>query len=155
MIIKTGDWDKLHAKLQQLATTTVPNAKEKLREDGKSVVETIQGHIDRQDLSWSPLADTTLKQKQTTDIYVDTGALRDNICVNTVKNTSKEVAYHIGVSPNKIHPESGLKYTDLLMYMEYGTLTQPSRPLIQPTSKEIQTRLKQEWIEFIKSEIGG
>lgn len=155
MITKTGDWNLFRTKLNQLSTNLFPSAKAKLYENGKLVVEKIEGHIDRQDLPWVSLSEATLMQKSTTDIYVETGALRDSFCVTKTKENSKGVTYHIGVSPTKVHPESGMKYTDILMYMEYGTLTQPSRPLIQPTNREIQNQLKQEWIQFLKEEIGG
>ena len=32
-------------------------------------------------------------------------------------------------------------------------MTQPSRPIIAPTSKEVQTRFKKEWKDFLTKEM--
>ncbi len=153
MITLYGDWDKLLNKMQKLTKYLVPQAKAKLYEDGKIVVEMLQSHIDNQDLPWPSLSEVTLKQKEIHDIYIETGELRDNFCVNEVRSSGNDVKYFVGVSPSKVHKESGLKYTELLMYMEYGTVTQPSRPIIAPTSKEVQTRFKKEWKDFLTKEM--
>lgn len=154
MITLYGDWDKVLNKMHNLSKHLVPQAKAKMFEDGKIVVEMLQAHIDNQDLPWPSLAEVTLKQKQIQDIYYETGDLRDNFCVTPIRSDSNEAKYFIGVSPNKVH-SSGLKYTELLMYMEYGTMTQPARPIIAPTSKEVSDRFKKEWKQFFIEEIRG
>lgn len=154
MITLYGDWDKLLNKMQKLSKYLVPQAKAKLYEDGKIVVEMLQSHIDNQDLPWPSLSEVTLKQKEIQDIYFETGELRDNFCITPVRSNGNDVKYFIGVSPSKVH-KSGLKFTELLMYMEYGTMTQPARPLIAPTSKEVSDRFKKEWKQFLLEEIRG
>lgn len=154
MISKTGDWTLFRDKLKS-CTHINQKAKDKLQEDSKLVVEKIEGHIDRQDLSWTPLSDSTTSQKGSNEIYIETGALRNSFNVSKVKESSKELTYHVGVPSNKVHTESGLTYNQLLEYMEFGTMTQPARPLIQPTNREIQKELKQDWVNFLKEEIGG
>lgn len=155
MITFYGDWNKLLSKMTYLSKNLIPQAKAKIYEDGKVVVEMLESHIDNQDLPWPSLSEVTLKQKQIKDIYIETGELRDNFCVTPIRSNGNDIKYFIGVSPNKVHKESGLKYTELLMYMEYGTMTQPSRPLIAPTSREVNKRFKDEWKKFLSDEVRG
>ena len=91
MITLYGDWDKLLNKMQKLTKYLVPQAKAKLYEDGKIVVEMLQSHIDNQDLPWPSLSEVTLKQKEIHDIYIETGELRDNFCVNEVRSSGNDV----------------------------------------------------------------
>lgn len=154
MITTYGDWKKCGLALKALSVDMFPKVQAKLYEDGKVVVETMQGHIDKQDLPWKALAETTVKLKQDEQIYLETGYLRDNIGVRKVKSSSKDVTYFIGASPWKTHP-SGVKFSDIIMYMEYGTSTQPARPLIQPTYKETQDRIRREWKDYFRDLVKG
>lgn len=154
-VTSTGDWHKCGVLLKALATKLMPVCKAKLYENGKVVVETMQEHIDKQDLPWEALSDTTLRLKEDERIYIETGYLRDNIGVRKVKSSANEVAYFIGASPWKTHKPSGEKFSDIMMYMEYGTVTQPPRPLVRPTYKEVKDELKEEWSDYLKDLVRG
>lgn len=151
MISLFGDWDKCKQVLTQLSRQLRPLCKAKLYEDGNLVVEKMQGHIDKQDLPWKALSEVTVQLKQDEKIYLETGYLRDNIGLIPVASKSNEEAIFIGVSPTQVHPVSGLKYNDIMMYMEYGTLTQPPRPLVRPTFDEVNTKLQKEWKDYFES----
>ena len=155
MISTYGDWNKCGMLLKALSVKLMPVASAKLYEDGKIVVEKVQGHIDSQDLPWSALADTTIKLKQDETIYLETGYLRDNIGIRKVKSSKQDVSYFVGASPWKTHPESGEKLSDIMMYMEYGTATQPPRPLIAPTYDEVRDKLQKEWRDYMQDIVSG
>lgn len=155
MITTFGDWKKCGMLLKALSVELFPVASAKLYEDGKIVVEKMQDHIDSQDLPWKALAETTVQLKQDETIYLETGYLRDNIGVRKIKSSKKDVAYFIGASPWKTHPTSGEKFSDIMMYMEYGTVTQPPRPLVQPTYEEVRKELKAEWEKYMKDLVSG
>lgn len=155
MIQMYGDWNKCGALLKVLSTQLMPVFQAKLYEDGKLVVEKMQGHIDSQDLPWKQLSDITVKLKQDEQIYLETGYLRDNIGVRKIKSKKDEVSYFVGASPWKTHPSSGEKFSDIMMYMEYGTATQPPRPLVQPTFNEVKDKLKNEWRDYMKNLVRG
>lgn len=154
MIKKTGSWKDAGVMLKTLATDFVPQLKAKLYEDGRLVVETIQGHIDRQDLPWTELSEITKQLKHDERIYYETGYLRDNIGIRKVKSSANELAYFIGASPWKTHKESGLKFSDLMIYLEYGTDKIPPRPIIRPSYEEVKTKLYKEWSEYFEKSVG-
>ena len=100
------------------------------------------GHIDAQDLGWTPLSEDTVRQKDGSEtIYVDTSWLRDNLSVRRVKGGT----VFIGASPWKVHQPSGRKFSELMMFQEYGTSTQPPRPLVRPTWEEVEPIIKENW----------
>ena len=39
--------------------------------------------------------------------------------------------------------------------MEYGTATQPGRPLIRPTYDEVKSQFKKEWKEYLQDLVKG
>ena len=80
-----GDWAKAGAVLKKLGANLNPVAKGKLYENGELVLETIQGHIDNQDLDWTPLAPSTVKMK--------TPFLSSNLGESIEKLVNKESAY--------------------------------------------------------------
>lgn len=153
-----GDWAKAGVILRTLATQLMPFARGKLDENGKLVLDTIQGHIDNQDLSWTPLAESTVKKKKgDSTIYVETGSLRDGLTVRKIKSSQDTIVLFIGASPWKRHKESGLKMSDLMIYLEYGTTDGkiPPRPLIEPSFEEVKSKIEKEWKGTISAFIGG
>lgn len=154
-VTTTGDWKKCGMLLKALATELYPVCKARLYEDGKVAVETMQEHIDRQDLPWDALSEVTTRLKEDERIYIETGYLRENIGVRKIKSSANEISYFVGASPWKTHKPSGKKFSDIMMYMEYGTIKQPPRPLVRPTYEEIQAKMKKEWSDYLKSVIRG
>lgn len=150
-----GDWAKAGIMLRRLAVELNPFAHARLYEDGKLVLDTIKGHIDRQDLSWTPLQSSTVAKKGNNDIYVETGTLRNGLTVRKVKSSKDNLVLFIGASPWKRHTPSGLKMSDLMIYLEYGTDKLPPRPLIEPSYEELRDKLTHEWGGLIQSFIGG
>lgn len=150
-----GDWKKCGMLFKALSVKLYPAFQGRLYEDSKFVVEKMQGHIDRQDLDWIPLSDITVRLKQDEKIYVETGYLRDNIGVRKIKSSKSDVTYFIGASPWKTHPASGKKFSEIMAYMEYGTATQPGRPLIRPTYDEVKSQFKKEWKEYLQDLVKG
>lgn len=124
-------------------------------EFGEYTVEKIQGHIDDQDLSWTPLSDRTIELKAgDSRIYIQTGLLRDSFKVLKVELAGTDTKVYVGVDPS-VTTEDGTRVSDILMYMEYGTNKQVPRPLVQPTFEELKPLLKKECMEQLRDLLRG
>lgn len=144
-----GDWKKAGITLKRLSASLFPLAKIKLKEDGDYILEVLQGHIDAQDLPWVQLSESTIKQKKDGTIYVETGELRDGFVVRQVKSSNKGSTLFIGASPWKRH-SSGLKMSELMLFLEYGTSRIPPRPLIRPVKEEVESYLKDSFPDLLE-----
>ena len=146
----TGDWNRAGIRLKNLAVKLKPTFEAQLYEDGEFVLEKMRDHIDSQDLNWTPLAERTVELKGgDSTIYVETGQLRDGLVVRRIKSSTKGSTIFIGASPWKRH-EGGMKMSDLMIWLEYGTDKIPPRPLVQPTIEEVKDILKEHWIDLMK-----
>lgn len=146
----TGDWNKAGLYLRNLAVKLKPAFEAQLWEDGQMVLEKMQGHIDSQDLNWTPLAERTVELKGgDTTIYVETGQLRDGLTVRRIKSTVKGSTIFIGASPWKRH-SSGMKMSELMIWLEYGTDKIPPRPLVEPTIEEVKDIIQDNWKELMQ-----
>lgn len=154
MISTYGDWAKAGTILKALSVKLMPLAQAKLYENGNLVLETLKGHIDKQDLNWTPLAKSTVRKKDGEKIYIETGALKEGLSIRKIKSSKNDVTIFVGASPWKKHTPSGLKFSDLMIYLEYGTSTIPPRPLIQPTYDELEKKLKSGWQDVIREAMG-
>jgi len=147
----TGDWNKAGLYMKNLAVKLKPAFEAQFNEDGEFVLETMRGHIDSQDLNWTPLAERTVELKGgDSTILVETGALRDGLSVRRIKSTVRGSTIFVGASPWKRHSPSGAKLSDLLIWLEYGTDKLPPRPLVEPTIKEVEDILKQHWKDLFE-----
>lgn len=154
---KFGDWTKAGIILQNLTANIYPAYKAQLHEDGELLLKTIINHIDKQDLNWVPLAESTIQLKGGDEtIYVETGYLKDNLEVRRVRAPKNGVTLFVGASAWKTTP-SGLKFSDLMIWLEYGTDKIPPRPLIRPSWEEVEPMLKNNWQELLQKliETGG
>ena len=131
----TGSWREAGITLQNLAKNINKSAEKELKESGELVKDIIVKHIDNQDLGWKPLSPITVRIKGSDTIYVDTGLLRSNITVRGVKSKVNKSTIFIGGNPWTRHL-SGLKMSELMNFMEYGTKYMPPRPLIRPSFNE-------------------
>lgn len=156
-VSKFGDWSKAGAILQAISVNLLPLFKAQLDEDGELILETLQGHIDNQDLPWIPLSERTVALKGgDSTVYVETGFLRDNLQVRRIKSVQNGVTLFVGASAWKRTPD-GVKFSDLMIWLEYGTDKMPPRPLIRPTWDEIEPILKENWRSLLGDiiETGG
>ena len=148
---RTGDWARAGATLKMLSTgSIVPAFSAQMREDGELILEKLLEHIELQDLNWTPLSETTIAQKGHDTIYVETGFLRDNLKVRKVRAPKNGLTYFIGADAWTIHKPSGLKFSDLMIYLEYGTEKIPARPLIRPTMQEVEKTIQRHWRECLR-----
>jgi hypothetical protein len=155
---KYGDWSKAGIVLQALGDNLSPSYKAQMKEDGEFILDTLRGHIDSQDLNWTPLNEETITMKGgDSTIYVEKGYLYDNLSVRKVKSAKNGVSFFIGASAWKIHEPSGMKLSDIMIWLEYGTDKIPARPLIRPTWEDIEPILKDHWEDLLKEmiEVGG
>lgn len=146
---KYGDWARAGAVLQGLAKNLTPAFTARLKNDGELVLQRIQAHIDNQDLGWAPLANSTIRLKGgSTTIYVETGFLRGNLKVRKVRSAKNGASFFIGADAWTTTP-TGEKFSDLMIWLEYGTDKMPARPLIRPTWEEVQDIIKSNWKELL------
>lgn len=146
----TGDWNKAGLYMKNLAVKLKPAFEAQLYEDGEFVLEVMKDHIDNQDLNWTPLAERTVELKGgDTTIYVETGQLKDGLVVRRIKSSTKGSTIFVGASPWKRH-EGGMKMSELMIWLEYGTDKIPPRPLVQPTIEEVKDLLKEHWEDLMK-----
>lgn len=151
----TGDWNRAGLWLRNLAVKLRPAFEAQLWEDGQFVLKTMQGHVDSQDLNWTPLAERTVELKGgDTTIYVQTGELRNGLTVRRIKSGVKGSTLFIGASPWKRH-SSGMKMSELMIWLEYGTDKIPPRPLVQPTIEEVESILKDNWRDLMQELVKG
>lgn len=146
----TGDWNKAGIFMKTLAVRLRPAFELQLYKDGEFVLEKIKGHIESQDLNWTPLAERTIELKGGDDtIYIETGQLFNGLTVRRIKSTVKGSTIYVGASPWKKH-EGGMSMSDLMIWLEYGTDKIPPRPVIQPTYEEVKDILKSNWEDLLK-----
>ena len=151
----TGDWNRAGMYMRNLAVKLKPAFEAQLWEDGQMVLEKMRGHIDSQDLSWTPLAERTVELKGGDDtIYVETGALKNGLTVRRIKSSARGSTIFIGASPWKRH-EGGMKMSDLMIWLEYGTDKIPPRPLVRPTIEEVEDIIKSHWKELFQELVKG
>lgn len=146
-----GDWKRAGLTLRHVQSQLLPAFKAEIYEDGQFVLEKLQGHIDSQDLGWTPLSQRTVALKNgDSTIYVETGELRDGLVVRRIKSSANGATVFVGASPWKNHKGSGLKMSQLMIYLEYGTGKMPARPLIRPTLEEVHDIIEKNWEELFK-----
>lgn len=145
-----GDWARAGIVLRGLSKNITPAFRAQLREDGELCLKTLQGHIDSQDLGWTPLSPHTITLKGgDSTIYVETGYLRSNLKVRAVSAPANGVSFFIGADAWTTHGPSGEKFSDLMIWLEYGTNKMPARPLIRPTWEELEPIIKEHWKELL------
>lgn len=145
-----GDWAKAGTVLRGLNVKLMPLAIAKIDEQGRVVLEKLKGHIDKQDLNWKPLAPSTTRIKGNAKIYEETGALKNGLGVRKIKSSKNDYSIFVGANPWKRHSPSGLKMSDVMIYLEYGTSKIPPRPLVQPTFEEVEKEFMKDWEMIIK-----
>lgn len=147
---KYGDWEKAGAVLQTLNANLVPAFSLKVDEQGKIVLNKLLEHIEKQDLNWVPLSPKTIALKGGSEtIYVDTGYLRENLNVRRIKSPKNAYTIFIGASPWKRTPK-GEKFSNIMLWLEYGTDKIPPRPLIRPTWAEVKPIIQRNLRDFLK-----
>ena len=152
---KYGDWAKAGIVLQGLSKSLTPAFQAQLREDGELILSELRGHIDKQDLNWVPLSEHTIELKGGSDtVYVETGFLYNNLKVRKVRSTKNGVTFFIGADAWTTTP-SGEKFSDLMIWLEYGTDKIPPRPLIRPTWEEIEPIIKEHWKDLLDGLVKG
>lgn len=137
-VILSGDWERVSNVLNSLSTNLGENVQQALEETANEALTTIQGHIDSQDLGWSPLSSSTIKAKGHDNIYVETGELRNSFQVQQV-SSGETTSFRVGI-PSGTQHSSGLPTSKVMEYMEYGTTKQPPRPLIRPSMQEVKPK---------------
>ena len=152
---KYGDWAKAGIVLQGLSKNFTPAFQAQLKEDGELILSELRGHIDKQDLNWVPLSEHTIELKGGSDtVYVETGFLYNNLKVRKVRAPKNGVTFFIGADAWTTTP-SGEKFSDLMIWLEYGTDKIPPRPLIRPTWEEIEPIIKEHWKDLLDGLVKG
>lgn len=151
----TGQWQTAGARIDFIGKKLTQCATNAMKEAGEDLVETMQGHIIKQDLDWTPLAPSTVAKKGSSIIYIDTGDLLHNgIKVRALRSNKKGSSFFVGANPWVKHRSSGLKMSDLLTYLEYGTGNIPPRPLVRPSYEEFKSDFPKKFAKYMEVELG-
>lgn len=143
MFRKTGPWGQVQKILDRLSVKLYPSFQARIMESGELYLQTVLGHIDAQNLSWTPLSERTIELKGgDTTIYVETGWLYNNLAVEKIKSNKTEFAIFVGASKTKVTPK-GERFSDLMIWLEYGTDKMPPRPLLRPSWTEVEPLIKE------------
>lgn len=138
-----GEWTRAGIMLKSIQASIRPVAHAKLYETGELVVERMIENIESQSISWTPLSEDTVRQKGGNNtIYVDSGTLKDKLSVRRVATKNNRSTIFIGASTWKTHQPSGLRFSDLMIFLEYGTRNIPARPLVRPTWHEVEKEVE-------------
>jgi len=131
-----GDW--LYTK-NWLAVAPVKLNREisKIMENFSTLIlQKIRMHIISQDLDWPALASSTVMRKGFETIYIDKGSFYKNMVIER-KKAGKSTQWQI--RPSKRYAKgSGKTYQDLALFLEYGTIKMPARPLWRPMFDEVK-----------------
>lgn len=156
-----GDWAKAGTVLRGLSSSGHVTAafRATVDKDGKMIRDKLVGHINSQDLGWTPLSKHTIALKHgNSTIYVETGTLKNGIRARRISAPSNGYSLFIGCAP-QAHNKDGSKLSDIMIYLEYGTVHNPARPLVRPTWDEVKAQVKEDMRKtlkgLIRGEIGG
>lgn len=147
----TGDWEKLFTLAKNMQKHYKAFIEVTLNEQGKITLNRILDHIERQDLSWKPLATSTIQLKGgSTEIYLDTGGLYNAFTSSDVQGKgTKDMYVTVGVQEGA-RTKEGVPYERILFWMEYGTDKMPPRSLIRATWEELQPQFEKMWQDVMK-----
>lgn len=150
-----GDWAKAGVALRGISKNLTPAFRAQVDKDGEMVLKKLTDHIDSQDLGWTPLDPHTVELKHgDSTIYVETGFLKNNLKVRKISAPQNGYSIFIGANP-WVTDKDGVKLSDLLIYLEYGTVHSPARPLVRPTWDEVKGVVKQHMRDLLKGLIRG
>lgn len=146
----TGDWRNAGMVLDWLPASMSSMAHAKLMETGELILDKMVEHIEKQDLNWESLSRFTIERKGNNKVYIETGWLKDNLSVRQIATKPNKKRIFVGASPWKTHEPSGLKFSDLMLYLEYGTEDIPARPLVRPTWEEMEKEVREVWSDALE-----
>lgn len=138
-------WTASAVLVEYLQSNAIENEiKKNLEEWGDEILKMFSDHIDRQDLPWAPLSESTLyikaKKGQPLNIYEATGSYKKGIN-KSVKEIGEQV-FSLEIFPDGIHSPSGLSMANLAFILEYGNEEKPripERPIWRAIITEIPT----------------
>jgi hypothetical protein len=140
---KAGQWAQAGKYLTGLGARMDPHFRARMDEAGSLLLEKMVAHIDAQDLGWAPLAESTVALKNGDEtIYVETGFLRNNLKARRVRSSKANYSLFIGADAWTEHAPSGRKFSDIMVWLEYGTANMPPRPLIAPAWEEMRPEIE-------------
>ena len=71
-----------------------------------------------------------------------------------MRDPTNGVTFFIGANAWTTTP-SGEKFSDLMIWLEYGTDKIPPRPLVRPTWEEIEPIIKEHWKDLLDGLVKG
>lgn len=134
-----GDWDKLKGLLTTLSPTLKTLGTYAARNTARKLVTIVKGHLRNQDIpGWQQLATSTIENKGSDDILIDT-----ELYLDSIKAWSEGGTYIAGVPRGLKYPgKKGQEVAKVAYLHEYWSVTGtgPHRPLWNPSIKELQNK---------------
>lgn len=141
-----GDWKSLKVMSNNLDKDLIKESKAYLKKEADEIKKEVQQTIYSQSGGWQPLKDTTVKEKGSDTILIETGQLVDSIQVEKISDLE------YAITPQGNH-SSGLSNSELATIHEYGTEKIPPRPFIRPTYDKEVPEVPKEMGAVVKSVI--
>lgn len=140
---KFGQWTQAGIVLQGMYRAAYGSMAYELRQQADLLLERMLEHLERQDLNWPALSPETIKRKvdNKDKILIETGELKSKLKVRKIATKTDRFTVFVGADAWERH-RNGLKMSDLMIYLEYGTDNMPARPLMGPTWEEMKPGVK-------------
>ncbi|MFZ2949455.1 MAG: hypothetical protein WA003_08210 [Desulfuromonadaceae bacterium] len=142
----TGDWAALKRVLNEASPKMKSESRRTIGRQLKLIEAKVLGHIDKQDLEWTPLSEAYTKHKEkkklSPDILRATNQMYSNITTAQEGNFSGAVGVKRGVKS-----KDGADVTDIALIHEQPDddgKKIPARKLWKPTFDEMKTGILQE-----------
>ena len=135
---KVGRWGAVKKLGNSLKKLAGQSQKETLEKAHKKAYEIVVNHMDRQDLAWEPLAESTIAQKArdgySTDILIRTRLYRESI-----ESGVEGDASYVRVNPSAT-TRKGDSLTLIAAVHEFGSYANgiEARPLWAPSKREFE-----------------
>lgn len=136
---KLGNWSGVNKLKNSLKKLAGGSSKKTLENAHKKAYEIVTGHIDKQDLPWKPLKQSTVAAKSkngySSNILVRTHLYRDSI-----ESGVKDNAAYVRVRPS-VTTDKGDSLVMIAAVHEFGSYAVgiPARPLWAPSKEEFET----------------
>lgn len=130
-----GVWDSVQLKLEKGGFFFQKVMTKEAEDLGKNYVGNVQKHIDMQDLSLAPLAESTVAKKGHETILYDTGEFKDKLTVKKEKKLFKVTVYAGALESIKY--KGNLNMKEIATIIEMGSYKMPSRPIFRLTREQM------------------
>lgn len=127
-----GNWGGVMKAFTEMGFDINQAAKNGQISAAKKILKLVKNHIQKQDLPWEQLQRSTIRRKNSSDIYLDT-----HIYFESINYWWENKIIKIGVKRGISYPSNGPEVAQVGIWMELGTKYMPARPVWGPSIEEL------------------